>query len=77
MALPGGRIACQCREQEKVNEQGYAHHEVRCGFFARTVRLPEGATESDIHGQLQRRDPRDPHTGPRGRAATKIPIAKT
>lgn len=71
------RIAAERREEEKTEEKGYLHHELRCGSFTRTLPLPEGISEADIKadykdGILEIRVP-----APEPAPATKIPIAKS
>jgi HSP20 family protein len=70
-------IAAERREEEKTEDKGYVHHELRYGSFTRTLALPEGVSETDIKadykdGILEVRVP-----APEPAPATKIPIAKT
>jgi HSP20 family protein len=70
------RIVAERREEEKTEEKGYLHHELRCGCFTRTLPLPEGVSEADIKadykdGILEIRVP-----APEPAPAAKIPIAK-
>ena len=50
LTVGGGvlRINAERRVEEKTEDKGYLRHELRYGRFARTLRLPEGVTESDI-----------------------------
>jgi HSP20 family protein len=63
-------------EKTEEKEKGYVRRELRCGSFARTLSLPEGASEDDVeatytNGMLEIRVPM-PATTPE---ATKIPIS--
>ena len=69
-------IAAERREEEKTEDKGYLHRELRYGSFTRTLPLPEGVSETDIKadykdGILEIRVP-----APEPAPATKIPIAK-
>jgi HSP20 family protein len=70
-------IEAERREEEKTEEKGYVHRELRYGSFTRTLPLPEGVSEADItatykDGILEIRVP-----APEPAPATKIPVAKS
>jgi|SRR5579875_380967 len=69
-------IEAERREEEKTEERGYVRHELSYGTFSRSLPLPAGVSESDIHasykdGILEIRIP-----APALESAKKIPIAK-
>lgn len=70
------RIRAERHEEEHKEGTGYVRQEFRYGSFTRTLRLPEGVTDTDIKasykdGILEIRVP-----APSMGATTKIPIAK-
>lgn len=69
-------IVAERREEEKSEDRGYLHHELRVGSFTRTLPLPEGVSEADItadykDGILEIRVP-----APEPAPAKKIPISR-
>src|SRR5215469_1049116 len=71
------QIHAERREEDKKEDKGYLHKELRYGSMSRTLPLPEGVAESDITatykaGILEIRVPE-----PKKAEATKIPISKS
>jgi HSP20 family protein len=46
-------IAAQRRIEEDRQDKGYTRHELRYGSFARTLPVPEGASENDIQASYR------------------------
>lgn len=72
------RVSAERRKEEKVEEKDYVRTELRYGSFSRSLPLPAGATEQDVHatytdGVLEIRIPVG---APQPPAAKKIPIAR-
>jgi HSP20 family protein len=70
-------IEAERRQEEKREEKGYVRRELRYGSLARSLPLPEGATEADItatykDGVLEIRIPE-----PKREPAKKIAISKS
>ena len=55
VTVSGGllRIAAERRQEETTEARGYVRSELRYGKFARTVRLPEGASERDVRARYK------------------------
>ncbi|MGA8297337.1 MAG: Hsp20/alpha crystallin family protein, partial [Acidimicrobiales bacterium] len=77
LTVAGGALHIQAerREEEHTEEKGYRHREMRYGSFSRSLPLPSGVKESDIHasykdGILEVRVPAPKET------ATRVPIEK-
>lgn len=72
-------IAAERHEEEKVEEEGYLRHELRCGCFSRTLPLPEGVTEGDVKASYKDGilEIRIPAPEPKTEPAKKIEIAQS
>jgi HSP20 family protein len=72
-------IEAERHAEEKKEEKGYVRQELRYGSFSRSLRLPEGATDSDVTASYKDGilEIRVPAPEPKVELAKKIAVSKS
>lgn len=71
-------IQAERREEEDTRERGYLRRELRYGSFSRTLPLPPGASEADVHASYKDGilEVRVPSPAPALPETRKVPITR-
>jgi HSP20 family protein len=70
-------IAAERREEEKTEDKGYVHCELRYGSFTRSLPLPEGVTRADVSASYKDGILEICVPVPQPELARKIPVTKS